>query len=186
MEIFGNSISDNDRLQKAIKHIKDIFDALKCLHSKDYVHRDIKPRSLVLTSSEKVTFVDAETLCKKSDETIYSGGTPFYWAPELFGQKNTINKSTNLFATDVYALGITLLFMIMPPSDLKKHLFPTTHNSTFYNNYEVLSEKYKNIIKAHLVSVFGDKIQLEHFFGQPNERLKLKGTEFSIKQMKSQ
>jgi len=70
--------------------------------------------------------------------------------------------------------------MIMPPSDLKKHLFPTTHNSTFNNNFAGLSKENKNIIKGYLVSVFGDKIQLEHFFGQPNQRLKLKGTTFSL------
>lgn len=180
LEIEYNSISDDDRLQNAKTHIKDIFEALKCLHSKGYVHRDIKPRNLVLTSSNKVKFVDAGTLCKKSDETIYSGGTPFYWAPELFGQYYTINKSTNLFATDVFALGVTFLFMIMPPSNLKNLLFPTIHNSIFYNNFAGLSKENKKIIKAHLESVFGDKIQLEHFFGEPNQRLKLKGTTFSL------
>jgi len=184
LEVVYKSISNDNRLQKVKTHIKDIVDAVKCLHTKGFAHRDIKPRNLVLTSSnnssEKVTFVDAGTLCKQTDETIYSGGTPFYHAPELVGQDYTIDKSTDLFATDVFALGVTFLFMIMPPDGLKNYLFPTAYGSTFSDNYKGLRTSYKNTIKTHLEFVFGVNIQLEHFFGEPNQRLRLKDTTFSL------
>jgi hypothetical protein len=100
--------------------------------------------------------------------------------PLAFYTFSHLNKSTDLFATDVYALGVTFLFMIMPPSGLKTRIFSTTHNSIFSDNYKRLSTSDKNTIKTHLVSVFGVNIQLEHFFGEPNQRLKLKDTTFSL------
>jgi hypothetical protein len=94
-------------------------------------------------------------------------------APELHG-KYIIERSTNLFATDIYSLGVTILFMIMPPSDLKTRIFSTKHNSNFSNNYKRLSIEDKADIKSYIEPVFGETIEVKHFFGEPNERLNIR------------
>lgn len=83
----------------------DIISAVHYLHSQSYVHGDIKPDNiLVYTTPDTGT-----TYCKLTDfgtTCIYGHrqalGTHNFWAPELF------REPLMTFATDLYALGITL------------------------------------------------------------------------------
>ena len=159
----------NSILQTAKNHIGQIILALSCLHINGYVHRDIKPENIVLHNG-RIKLIDAGTLYRQTDDIILNSGTIFYLAPELHG-KYIIERSTNLFATDVYSLGVTILFMIMPPSNLKTRIFSTTHNSNFSVNYKRLSIEDKADIKSYIEPVFGETIEVKDFFGEPNERL---------------
>ena len=171
VDIYNSSFTNNSRLQIAKNHIGQIILALSCLHINSYVHRDIKPENIVLHDG-RIKLIDAGTLYRQTDDIILNSGTIFYMAPELHG-KYIIEKSTNLFATDVYSLGVTILFMIMPPSDLKTRIFSTTHNSNFSDNYKRLSIEDKASIKSSIEHVFGETIEVKHFFGEPNERLNI-------------
>ena len=174
VDIYNSSFTNNmynSRLQIAKNHIGQIILALSCLHIHGYVHRDIKPENIVLHDG-RIKLIDAGTLYRQTDDIILNSGTIFYMAPELHG-KNIIDRSTNLFATDVYSLGVTILFMIMPPSDLKTRIFSTTHNSNFSDNYKRLSIEDKAAIKSSIEPVFGETIEVKHFFGEPNERLNI-------------
>jgi len=174
VDIYNSSFNNNmynSRLQIAKNHIGQIILALSCLHKNGYVHRDIKPENIVL-HNDRIKLIDAGTLYRQTDDIILNSGTIFYMAPELHG-KYIIERSTNLFATDVYSLGVTILFMIMPPSDLKTRIFSTTHNSNFSDNYKRLSIEDKAAIKSSIEPVFGETIEVKHFFGEPNERLNI-------------
>jgi serine/threonine protein kinase len=170
VDIYNSSFTNN-RLQIAKNHIGQIILALSCLHIHGYVHRDIKPENIVL-HNDRIKLIDAGTLYRQTDDIILNSGTIFYMAPELHG-KYIIERSTNLFATDVYSLGVIILFMIMPPSDLKTRIFSTTHNSNFSDNYKILSIEDKAAIKSSIEPVFGETIEVKHFFGEPNERLNI-------------
>jgi len=174
VDIYNSSFNNNmynSRLQIAKNHIGQIILALSCLHKNGYVHRDIKPENIVL-HNDRIKLIDAGTLYRQTDDIILNSGTIFYMAPELHG-KYIIERSTNLFATDVYSLGVTILFMIIPPSNLKTRIFSTTHNSNFYDNYKRLSIEDKAAIKSSIEPVFGETIEVKHFFGEPNERLNI-------------
>lgn len=174
VDIYNSSFTNNmynSRLQIAKNHIGQFILALSCLHIHGYVHRDIKPENIVLHDG-RIKLIDAGTLYRQTDDIILNSGTIFYMAPELHG-KYIIERSTNLFATDVYSLGVIILFMIMPPSDLKTRIFSTTHNSNFSDNYKRLSIEDKATIKSSIEPVFGETIEVKHFFGKPNKRLNI-------------
>ena len=174
VDIYNSSFTNNmynNRLQIAKNHIGQFILALSCLHIHGYVHRDIKLENIVLHDG-RIKLIDAQTLYRETDDIILNSGTIFYMAPELHG-KYIIERSTNLFATDVYSLGVTILFMIMPQSDLKTRIFSTTHNSNFSDNYKRLSIEDKAAIKSSIEPVFGETIEVKHFFGEPNERLNI-------------
>ena len=98
--------------------IKSILSGLTALHDKGYIHRDIDPTNIILTSDNNVKLIDFG-IANKMDALrgnisgsftpdAYNLGKPGYAAPELvrgdvFHQNGT---------TDIYAVGI-LLFQLV-------------------------------------------------------------------------
>lgn len=93
--------------------IKDIASGLSYLHSKEVIHRDIKPDNILLSSSDEYLLSDFGVSAKMQNtmrrnstrQKIESdiSGTVAYMAPELFSKNPIANK-----ATDIWALGATL------------------------------------------------------------------------------
>lgn len=113
--IEGNSLSEileNYGVSKAqaIKYAVDICCALSVLHSFNIVHRDVKPENVIINKDGKAVLIDLGisrfvTGVKKRDTNKL--GTVNYAAPEQFGAM----EST--FATDVYAVGTLINFLIL-------------------------------------------------------------------------
>lgn len=96
---------------------RNILSGIMALHDAGYIHRDIDPSNIMVTSDGKVKLIDFG-IAKKVDDLLTSGksltspgqfiGKPHYAAPELLlGDLKHQN-----FTTDVYALGI-MLFQLM-------------------------------------------------------------------------
>ena len=99
-----------EKLIHMINMMCQICDAIQFIHSKNVVHRDIKPDNIII--SDSVAFLIDFDLSFVYDNPRYPlvrgiKGTPFYIAPELWRNDSNINYPL----TDIYSFGITLYFI---------------------------------------------------------------------------
>lgn len=99
----------NDEFQgdrnDAFRILEDIASALSYMHGRKLVHNDIKPANILYSPERGAVLCDfgLSTLAANSPT---SGGTPYYVPPEFIGRK------LRGPASDVWALGITMLYVI--------------------------------------------------------------------------
>ena len=98
---------------EALEHVRHAADALAYVHGQQVIHRDVKPRNLVL-GREGVVLVDfgvARALDDPGVGTVLVG-TPRYIAPEVLEGERASPRS------DVYSLGATLWALLTggPPT----------------------------------------------------------------------
>ena len=75
--------------------------ALQYVHSKNVIHRDVKPENLVFASNGYAKLTDfgiAKT--RRRDNAVETSGTPSYMAPEV------IFRQPHGFEVDFYAVGV--------------------------------------------------------------------------------
>ena len=94
--------------------IRPILDALRHIHSRQVLHRDVKPENLLLMNSK------ADALLKIADFGVAAWlpdlektkfpkcGTPEYLAPEMYGPRNCAYGKP----VDVWALGCVIFIML--------------------------------------------------------------------------
>ncbi len=98
--------------QLAMLILQDACLALKYAHSKDIVHRDIKPGNILISRRAEIKLADfgIATEAEKEDTLTESGvalGTPAYMPPEQFENSASVDCRA-----DIYALGIMLYEMV--------------------------------------------------------------------------
>jgi len=92
-------------LDRALRIVRDVAGGLACIHSKGYVHRDVKPGNVLVRPDDHVKLIDFGLAQKfgwaKRTRSGHVMGTAKYMPPEL------IEGSEVRPFTDVYSLGIT-------------------------------------------------------------------------------
>ena len=95
----------------AKKIVKSVLSGLMALHDAGYIHRDIDPSNIMLTSDGHIKLLDFGIACKIGQITDDDSSTkeslvgkPKYAAPELIGGNISQQNQT----TDIYAVGILL------------------------------------------------------------------------------
>ena len=80
--------------------------ALKCMHDGGYVHADIKPSNIMVTSDGSVKLIDFGQSCKNGTIKERIQGTPDYIAPEQVKRLPITPK------TDMFNLGATMYWLL--------------------------------------------------------------------------
>src|SRR5436190_15962736 len=136
----GRSFTEAEALDIMIQ----ITDALAHAHGRDLVHRDVKPKNIILTPQGVAKLTDLRLARATDDKQAAESeagkayGTPYYISPEQIRGDVDID-----FRADIYSLGATLYHLVTgrPPFDgetpsavmhkhLKQPLIPADHVNT--------------------------------------------------------
>lgn len=85
---------------EATRLILEVARGLEFSHSKQVLHRDVKPANVMLTGDSQAKLADFGTGLFMTERTAERVGTAFYMAPEIFEGKPPSVQS------DVYGLGV--------------------------------------------------------------------------------
>jgi serine/threonine-protein kinase len=129
---------------EALEIIIQLADALDHAHKKGLIHRDVKPKNIILTPNGVAKLTDlglARDVDDKQAAEMEAGkayGTPYYISPEQIRGEVDID-----FRADIYSLGATMYHLVTgrPPFDgdspsavmhkhLKQPLVPPDHINT--------------------------------------------------------
>lgn len=115
-ELYGNRL--NDPFHFALTVVRSILSGLIALHDAGFIHRDIDPSNIMITSDSHIKLIDfgiAKNIKgNNTDEASYTQvgqfiGKPKYAAPELArGLTNSLGTPT-----DLYAVGILLFQLVV-------------------------------------------------------------------------
>ncbi len=88
-----------------------ILNALKFLHFKKVAHGDVKPQNVIVQKDHIVALVDfGLALSKPTEESRARGYTDHFAASEAISR--TRGSGVNAFKSDLYSLGMTMIFML--------------------------------------------------------------------------
>jgi len=136
----GHSFSEAEALDIAIQ----MADALAHAHLRQLIHRDVKPKNIILTPQGVAKLTDLG-LARATDDKLAAEteagkayGTPYYISPEQIRGEMEID-----FRADIYSLGATIYHLVTgrPPFEgdtpaavmhkhLKQALIPADHVNT--------------------------------------------------------
>jgi serine/threonine protein kinase len=131
-----------------------LFDGIRYLHRKGYIHRDIKLGNLFLDKEMKLKIGDfglAAQIDHDGERKKTICGTPNYIAPEiLFDSKNG-----HSFEVDIWSLGVVMYTLLIGKPPFQTHNVKEIYQNIRNNVYEFpenvpISDSAKSVITALL------------------------------------
>jgi serine/threonine-protein kinase len=99
---------------RTFKLLKNLLSILAFIHSKGIVHRDIKPENIILRDSDKMPIlIDFGAVRETVGTVLSSGGNTrsiVIGTPGFMSMEQSIGRP--LFASDIYSLGMTVVFAV--------------------------------------------------------------------------
>jgi serine/threonine-protein kinase len=99
--------------KEALQFVRQVASALKHAHEQGFIHRDIKPKNIMISKTGSVKLADlglARAMSDKEAAEAESGrafGTPYYISPEQIRGEKDIGPPS-----DIYGLGATFFHMV--------------------------------------------------------------------------
>lgn len=163
-ELF-NKISTEGRLTE--NEAKPLFfqvaSAVQHLHSRGFIHRDIKAENVFYSGPNYVKLGDfgfSTQLTKGPDEHLNTFcGSPPYAAPELFRDQHYIGRRV-----DTWALGVLLYFVITGTMPFKANTVVALKNCILEGKYHIpshVSDACGHIIESSLQQTPSDRISVD-------------------------
>ena len=141
---------------EALKITTKVAEALNHAHEQGFIHRDVKPKNIMITNDGTVKLADmglARAVTDREAAEAEAGkayGTPYYISPEQIRGEIEID-----FRADIYALGATAYHMVTgrvpfeganPSAVMRKHLSEDAEPPDHIN--EDLSSGFSEIIEV--------------------------------------
>ena len=138
--------------------LSEILPMIEYIHSQQVIHRDIKPANLIRREQDKkLVLIDFGAVKDKVNPqlaaasehtalTQYAIGTPGYAPPEQMAMRP-------VFASDIYALGITCLFLLTGRSPKDMRYDPTTGELMWQEHVHISAHFTKVVQRMLEVSV---------------------------------
>lgn len=150
--------------------LSEILPVLQYIHSQQVIHRDIKPANLIRRSQDaKLVLIDfgavkdqvsqsTMSVTEQTALTAYAIGTPGYAPPEQMAMRP-------VYASDLYALGVTCIYLLTGKSPKDLDYDPTT-GELLWQNHVHISEHFANVLKKTL------EVSVRHRYQSANEMLR--------------
>ncbi len=134
-------------IDESLRIVRDVLGVLEFAHHKGISHRDIKPGNIMIDSSGNVKVIDFGIAKAETDPSLTLAGsacgTPAYMAPEQF----TPTDNTNYTLIDIYAVGITLYYMLSGELPFKGENEFAIRDAKLFSDPPPLKEKVSGISK---------------------------------------
>ena len=162
-------------------HIGQILRIVQCLHSNGIAHRDLKLENFTIDEYGKIRVIDFGTcvdLNTDNSKTINKVGTNLYLAPE-FVDLREIKITPELFAGDIYSLGVMFLHMV---GDREPYIYDLNEekfdNTSLFARIDSLRAQYGiryinglwTDFESKMKTIFGNTFSARDFLGKSAER----------------
>ena len=160
LALFRNKVENHELFaeSEAAVLFKKLLQTVEYLHSNHIMHKDIKPRKILITTDGEMKLIDFGLSKWKSFGSLHTTtGTPYYLAPEVM-------KGVKTSKSDIWSWGVILYWMLSGTlpfiGDGEKSIFQKTIEGSFsFENkiWDNISSDAKDLISKMLNTNYNNR-----------------------------